>query len=604
MSLTFLILAVGVKEKLEKNVELMKDSVSYVGGKTVDVHYVSYNVSYDGYKITKYLETSCDTNKANIIVIIGESKITTDIEAMSIISRVVSRTKSDKTLTSAISELETILQAVLPLAVCGIRKKTLILNMFGECLTAAISLQANQERLLQIIDIIQLMQNNTTNKSLACDTPKPCSILKIKHIEKFKETLFPMISVTQAIKIICEKIIKGNEEIEHECVSVHVACGRILSKDIYSECNVPSFRTSAKCGYAIKANDGENIKKILNAESSIEPGTCIFVKTGAPIPDEATAVVQVENTKEVIKECDDNNTDDIEEEKEEKEEEIEIIIQPKEGENIRPIGYEIKKKDLILEEHKRIGPAEIGLLTYCGVSEVVVIKHQVVGIISIGDELEEPGEILKIKHDYDSSRLILITLLKQQDFDSLDFGITNDNMVSIISKIEEALEKVNVLVTIGSANDKDLLKPILKGYFNATIHFGNVDMTPGKSTTYATCRFRGIKKYFLCLSKNPATVPIVTHLFILPLLNELRCFMKSPPLVQARVQTSPILHSRPKYIWTSLKWNNKNNYARIYDTANHYNPNANTLLRLPPRTVYESRLLPDAFVTTTFCGSK
>lgn len=45
-------------------------------------------------------------------------------------------------------------------------------------------------------------------------------------------------------------------------------------------------------------------------------------------------------------------------------------------------------------------------------------------------------------------------------------------MVSIISKIEEALEKVNVLVTIGSANDKDLLKPILKGYFNATIHFG------------------------------------------------------------------------------------------------------------------------------------
>lgn len=81
-----------------------------------------------------------------------------------------------------------------------------------------------------------------------------------------------MISVTQAIKIISDGIIKGiikeTEEIEHEHVSVHVACGRILSKYIYSECNVPSFRTSAKCGYAIKANDGENIKKILNAEVS------------------------------------------------------------------------------------------------------------------------------------------------------------------------------------------------------------------------------------------------------------------------------------------------------------------------------------------------
>lgn len=45
-------------------------------------------------------------------------------------------------------------------------------------------------------------------------------------------------------------------------------------------------------------------------------------------------------------------------------------------------------------------------------------------------------------------------------------------MESIISKIETALEKVNVLVTIGSANDRDLLKPILQGHFNAVIHFG------------------------------------------------------------------------------------------------------------------------------------
>lgn len=119
----------------------MKDCVSYVGGKTVDVHYVSYNVSYDGYKITviinyknisntflycwyynflhwyeiqKYLETSCDANKANIIVIIGESEITTDIETVSMISRMVSSTNIDKTLTPAILELETKLQAVLP----------------------------------------------------------------------------------------------------------------------------------------------------------------------------------------------------------------------------------------------------------------------------------------------------------------------------------------------------------------------------------------------------------------------------------------------------------------------------------------------------------
>lgn len=44
----------------------------------------------------------------------------------------------------------------------------------------------------------------------------------------------------------------------------------------------------------------------------------------------------------------------------------------------------------------------------------------------------------------------------------------------MVSKIVEALEKVDVLVTTGSVSmgDRDMLKPILQNYFNATIHFG------------------------------------------------------------------------------------------------------------------------------------
>jgi len=38
--------------------------------------------------------------------------------------------------------------------------------------------------------------------------------------------------------------------------------------------------------------------------------------------------------------------------------------------------------------------------------------------------------------------------------------------------IEEALKKVNILVTTGFANDKDLLKRILIQYFKAKIYFG------------------------------------------------------------------------------------------------------------------------------------
>ena len=48
---------------------------------------------------------------------------------------------------------------------------------------------------------------------------------------------------------------------------------------------------------------------------------------------------------------------------------------------------------------------------------------------------------------------------------------------------------------------------------------GRVEMKPGKSTTFATCIFNHKLKFFLCMSANPATIPIVAHIFLLPFLN-------------------------------------------------------------------------------------
>jgi gephyrin len=44
----------------------------------------------------------------------------------------------------------------------------------------------------------------------------------------------------------------------------------------------------------------------------------------------------------------------------------------------------------------------------------------------------------------------------------------------MINGIEKALQEVDVIITTGSVSmgDKDMLKPILKQVFKATIHFG------------------------------------------------------------------------------------------------------------------------------------
>lgn len=156
-------------------------------------------------------------------------------------------------------------------------------------------------------------------------------------------------------------------------------------------------------------------------------------------------------------------------------------------------------------------------------------------------------------------------------------------------------------------------------------------MKPGKSTTYATCMFKSTVKHFLCLSKNPAVIPIAAHLFLLPLLDKLCNTYKEPSLVVARVrclhtfrnetryityvycynivimlqiQLAPDLHPRPKYIWTALKWK-EDTYPWILDIADYYiNNPTNALIRLPPGAVDMPKLLPDAFITTILIGSK
>lgn len=45
-------------------------------------------------------------------------------------------------------------------------------------------------------------------------------------------------------------------------------------------------------------------------------------------------------------------------------------------------------------------------------------------------------------------------------------------LASIQNKIGEALKEVDILVTTGSTNDRDLLKTILETYCKADIHFG------------------------------------------------------------------------------------------------------------------------------------
>ncbi|GAB1861393.1 Gephyrin [Camponotus japonicus] len=444
------------------------------------------------------------------------------------------------------------------------------------------------ETLYQSPDISMMEELNIAS------TDKESSLLEVAD-EKLEDMIceqYPMIAVEEALLKIQRKVKYGRHESLCEFIRTDDAYGRILADHVYSDCDVPAFRCATKHGYAVLTSDGESRRVVLSGTTSdpvsLIAGTCMYVKSGARVPDEATAVVPIKDVKRIII---NDHANDL----------ILIKIKPEFGQNIKDIGSDIRKGKLIICPFTRIGPAELGLLAATGRKEVRVVKPISIGILSIGDLLEEPRESLRPGYVYDSNRISLIALLKDQGFNSIaDFGIVTDDMLPIKMKIKDALKQVVVLVTIGCSNDNDLLKPILKNDFDATIHFGNVFLKPGKSTTFATCKFDDKLKYLVCLPKNPVSASVSAHLFLLPFLNKLHR-IGMPCKIPARIHDRYILHSRPRAAWATLKWNEEDNFARAFSRENLDNDKpsssqaANALLLFPQQTE-DQKVMYESFV--------
>ncbi|XP_071563766.1 gephyrin-like [Temnothorax nylanderi] len=545
---------------------------------------------------------ACDENNSDVILIIGNIGSVKRPFVTEAVRNVSDSKQLSENVVLSLTKLETKLNDILShKAVCGIRNQSLIIDLSGsdknqiECLTAAADTMTevihlictDQDENVPLHDVVPISDNISIKqkeaKSAIKRRKKSTSPLLLSPnastIKRHKES-FPMISLQDAMLKMREVIMESVEEPTCEIVQLSDAYGRILCKTVTAAYDLPPFKTSTKHGYAVLAADGKGLRKVLNVENtfpsiSLEPGTCVWVKSGSPIPDGATAVVQVKDTKPV------ESSDDTY---------VEIMIEPAYEQNIRPIGDDLMKGTVVATQNARIGPMEIALLAASGRKDVLVTKRIPIGVLSIGSNLEESGEPLKPGFVYDVNRITLISLLKEKGFYSLDFGIVDNKLTPIQSKIEEALKKVDLLVTTGSTNDRDLLKTVLEKCFEADIHFGNINIKPGKSTILATCKINDKTKYVLCLSGNPASAFISAQMLLIPLVNELHYSCAAGQIMlSARIKHQYTLHSRPRAAWTILEWNEGKKYASAFAKGNAISDKlvsatgANALLLLPAR---------------------
>jgi gephyrin len=181
-----------------------------------------------------------------------------------------------------------------------------------------------------------------------------------------------------------------------------------------------------------------------------------------------------------------------------------------------------------------------------------VYKKPVVAVLSTGDDIYDIATATPSEGGaWDTNRPSLIATLKSMFYEVIDLGIVSDELRSslfspsrITSRIEVkyiysvqshmsamsiALQQADVIIVTGSTS----LKPVIERQFQGTIHFGRVNVKPGKLTTFATipapAQGKGKQREaerdrevpLFSLSENPVNALVTFYVYVLPALRRL-----------------------------------------------------------------------------------
>ncbi|UGS21639.1 molybdopterin molybdotransferase MoeA [Flavobacterium cyclinae] len=309
-----------------------------------------------------------------------------------------------------------------------------------------------------------------------------------------------MITVVEALNILNNISIRKSEI----TLPLHLVNNYILSQDVFSPINMPPFRQSAMDGFAIQTDENNSYKIIGEIKAGdtenikLSKGQSVKIFTGAKVPDDANAVIQIEK-------CSVNESI------------LTIEIEPKINQNIRPIGEQIFINDIALSKDTLLNPAAIGFLAGLGITEVKVYKKPSVGIIVTGNELIEPGIPLPDGKIYESNGIMLQMALSELTSEIQVYKVF-DEYQATKQVIENAIAIHDVVLISGgiSVGDYDFVYDSLQVIGVQTL-FYKVNQKPGKPLFAGTFN----DKVILALPGNPAASLTCFYIYVHPILKKI-----------------------------------------------------------------------------------
>ena len=264
-------------------------------------------------------------------------------------------------------------------------------------------------------------------------------------------------------------------------VSLEESDGRVVATDVVATRDVPPFDRAAMDGYAVIAEDTHGASRQLPKQlrclevvhtgnvpkSSLQPGHCIEIATGAPMPTDADAVVMVEET--------DTKGDGL----------IDIYTPVFPRQHVGQRGADVATKQTLLHKGDVITPSRVGALAALGLTDVEVYDQPKVALLSTGNEIVEPGQALGPGQIYDINRFTLASVVTRHGGLPSSFPVAADSLEALGSAVDSILEQeTDILVFSGgsSVGEHDLTTNILQE--KGEIFFHGIAVKPGKPTVF------------------------------------------------------------------------------------------------------------------------
>ena len=290
------------------------------------------------------------------------------------------------------------------------------------------------------------------------------------------------------------------------------AVGCVLAEDVVADIDLPSADLAGLDGYAVMsaglAGAAEATPVALEVMDAVRagdvrptrlvPGAAVLIDSGAPLPLGADAVVPWMLTDRG-------------------QARVQVRAAVSASQNVRRRAADVAAGTTVLPRGSRVSARQIALLAGIGRYRVKVMPAPRVVIVSIGDELVEPGQPRDPGDVFDANGHDLASAVTDAGGRAFRVAAVPDELSALAETIEDQLVRADLVITTGglSAGQGDTVKEVLAPL--GSVRFDAVAMVPGRQLGLGTVEDTPI----FCLPGDPVTAQIAFETFVRPVLRQI-----------------------------------------------------------------------------------